>query len=111
MPYFYNGTAWVKLPTIFAHNDTNSIQGGTTNEYYHLTNAQHSALTGGSDASTIHHHDGRYHVKANSPRLFTNAGNPNGSVTPDKVGDLCFDTSNLILYYASTTANSGWVWA
>lgn len=111
VPYFYNGTSWVKLPTIFDHNDTNNKQGGTGGEYYHLTNAQHSALTGGSDASSIHHHDGRYHIQANSPRLYTNAGNPNGSVTPGKVGDQCFDTTNKILYYATDTTNSGWVWA
>lgn len=95
----------------FDHNDTNNKQGGTGGEYYHLTNAQHSALTGGSDASSIHHHDGRYHIQANSPRLYTNAGNPNGSVTPGKVGDQCFDTTNKILYYATDTTNSGWVWA
>ena len=29
------------------HNNLNGIQGGTTNEYYHLTNAEHINLTGG----------------------------------------------------------------
>ena len=28
-----------------AHNDLQSHQGGTSGEYYHLTNSQHSALT------------------------------------------------------------------
>ena len=31
--------------TTLAHNSTTSIQGGTTNEYYHLTSARHTALT------------------------------------------------------------------
>jgi hypothetical protein len=31
---------------IIPHNDTISIQGGTTDEYYHLTSAQHTLLTG-----------------------------------------------------------------
>lgn len=31
---------------IIPHNDTISIQGGTTDEYYHLTSAQHALLTG-----------------------------------------------------------------
>lgn len=30
-----------------AHNNLQSVQGGTTSEYYHLTAAQHSALTAG----------------------------------------------------------------
>lgn len=30
-----------------AHNDTTSKQGGTTNEYYHLTSAQHADLAAG----------------------------------------------------------------
>lgn len=28
------------------HNDLTGLQGGTTNEYYHLTNDQHSGITG-----------------------------------------------------------------
>lgn len=31
----------------FVHNDTSGKQGGTTNQYYHLTFAQHGALTAG----------------------------------------------------------------
>ena len=37
--------AWVAIPPP-AHNDTTSLQGGTTSEYYHLTSAEHTALTG-----------------------------------------------------------------
>ena len=37
------------------HNDTSSKQGGTTNEYYHLTSAHHTSLTTNVD-STIHYH-------------------------------------------------------
>lgn len=48
--YVYNGSAWVTMgsTTIPDHNDTTNKQGGTTAEYYHLTNAQHSNLTGGA---------------------------------------------------------------
>lgn len=31
------------------HNELKNIQGGTIDEYYHLTNAQHTDLTGGKD--------------------------------------------------------------
>jgi hypothetical protein len=34
----YSGTI------VINHNDTSNIQGGTTNEHYHLTEAQHTAL-------------------------------------------------------------------
>lgn len=37
------------------HNQLQGLQGGTSNEMYHLTNAQFSSLTGGAD-STQHYH-------------------------------------------------------
>ena len=33
-----------------------TIQGGTTDEYYHLTEAQHTGLTGGGNADSFHTH-------------------------------------------------------
>lgn len=48
------------------HNDLGGLQGGTTNEYYHLTNAEHQALTsagGVANASTEHIHDDRYYTE------------------------------------------------
>lgn len=45
--------------TVENHNELLNIQGGATNDYYHLTLVQHTDLTDGGDA-TIHHHDGRY---------------------------------------------------
>ena len=38
-----------------------------------------------------------------------NAGEPNGSVTPNFVGEICLDTTNNALWIAQTTANTGWV--
>lgn len=43
--YVYNGTAWVKMAGLFNHNDLGGLQGGTTNEYYHLTNAEDAWLS------------------------------------------------------------------
>lgn len=37
------------------HKDLQNLQGGTTNEYYHLTSAHHSGLTG-SNLTTLHKH-------------------------------------------------------
>lgn len=44
------------LPT--THNNLSGLQGGTTNEYYHLTSAQTTNLTGFSDAVALPSADG-----------------------------------------------------
>lgn len=36
-----------------AHNDTTGIQGGVATEYYHLSNAQHTLVTGTRSANTV----------------------------------------------------------
>ena len=54
--YTYNGTAWVNFGSTTNHNATSGLQGGTTNEYYHLTSAQLSGLTAGS-STTLHTHN------------------------------------------------------
>ena len=38
------------------HNDTTDKQGGTTDEYYHLSEGQHTSLTSSGD-STQHYHE------------------------------------------------------
>jgi len=43
-----------------SHNLLTGLNGGTANQYYHLTNSQHSILTDGSDASSLHNHDTQY---------------------------------------------------
>jgi len=40
---------------VSVHNDLGGLQGGTTDEYYHLTAARHTDLTDGGD-STLHYH-------------------------------------------------------
>ena len=39
----------------------------------------------------------------------TNAGEPNGSVTPEFVGELVLDTTNNILWKSLSLTNSSWV--
>ena len=54
--YFYNqGTqhySYCKTPLILRHNDTAEIQGGMTNQYYHLTSAQVGNLNNQSGTNT-----------------------------------------------------------
>jgi hypothetical protein len=42
--YIYNGTAWVKFGSTVTHNNLSGKQGGTEDEYYHLTNTEYSGL-------------------------------------------------------------------
>lgn len=46
------------------HNSTSGLQGGNIGEFYHLTNNQHSTLTGSVDASTLHNHNTQYYTKS-----------------------------------------------
>lgn len=39
----------------------------------------------------------------------TNAGEPNGSVTPAFVGEMVLDTTNNILWKSLSAANTSWV--
>ena len=48
----WNGSGYVWDVASVAHNSTSSKQGGTTDEYYHLTSAQHTNLTGASTSLT-----------------------------------------------------------
>lgn len=42
--YIYNGTSWVKMSSVYSHNDLAGLQGGTANEYYHMTSAEDTWL-------------------------------------------------------------------
>ena len=43
--YIYNGTSWVRFTGgATTHNSLNGLQGGTTDEYFHLTQAEHTAV-------------------------------------------------------------------
>ena len=66
--YTFNGSDWVRFGSTVTHNNTNGIQGGQANEYYHLSQTQYNLLTDQNastvdDASTQHHHDSRYYTE------------------------------------------------
>lgn len=50
----------IHTPFITLHNDLAGIQGGLSNDYYHLSKNQTDLLTTGVDASSIHNHDSLY---------------------------------------------------
>jgi len=68
--YVYNGTDWVRFGSTITHNNLSGLQGGTSGEYYHLTSAEESGLTGGGD-TTLHIHDGRYYTETELDSMFT----------------------------------------
>lgn len=43
--YIYDGSSWGLFDVNIDHNNVSNIQGGTTDEYYHFTQNQHSVLT------------------------------------------------------------------
>jgi len=68
--YFYDDAYptgdWIKISSMTPHNDLSGLQGGTTNEYYHLTSDQYTSVTnngGVEDASDQHTHDDRYYTE------------------------------------------------
>jgi len=65
--YLFNGSDWVQFGSTVTHNNLNNLQGGTSNEYYHLSSTQFEALTDNNtnvdDASLQHHHDSRYYTE------------------------------------------------
>ena len=63
--YTFTGLAWVPLASGLDHAELLGLQGGITDEYYHLTSGEHSGLTSEGDASAYHHHDGRYYTQTN----------------------------------------------
>lgn len=62
--YVYNNGGWVRFGSTVHHNFLSGLQGGTSDQYYHLTQAEESALTGGGNASTYHIHDDRYYTES-----------------------------------------------
>lgn len=44
--YQYNGGSWVEFGSTVSHNNTTGLQGGVSSEYYHLTETEHTFLTG-----------------------------------------------------------------
>ena len=66
---------WIRISTqLTDHNNMNSMQGGTTNEFYHLTSAQNQAAAGTSGAPS---NTNRFVTDADS-RL-TNSRAPSGA--------------------------------
>jgi len=62
----YNGSQWVRFGSTVIHGNLSGLQGGTTGQYFHLTQASYSALTsygGVSNASSEHIHDDRYYTE------------------------------------------------
>jgi len=104
------------------HNSTLDKQGGTTDQYYHLTAAQHTDLTDGNDCAS-HKHDNYYYTESevdsalsgksdvghtHDERYYTETELGSGSITLSLnelslAGNLIVDTNVL---YVDTTNDS-----
>lgn len=50
--YIFDNTNWVKFGSTVTHNNLSTLQGGTTNEYYHLTAAENTVVGNTSGTNT-----------------------------------------------------------
>lgn len=50
----FDGSAWLSFASGIAHNSTSGLQGGLSNDYFHITSAQHTELTAAKAANTIY---------------------------------------------------------
>ena len=46
----FDGSNWIFIGSVIAHNDTTSKQGGSAGQYYHLTSGQHTIATQSASA-------------------------------------------------------------
>lgn len=88
----FNGSAWVRFGSTVTHNYLSGLQGGTANEYYHLTNSQHTDLTDSGDSSLHYHSTDRAR------------GNHTGTQTASTISDFDIEVSNNTDVAANTSA-------
>ena len=92
--YTYNGATWANFGSTTNHNATSGLQGGTTNEYYHLTQDEHDGLTNGGD-TVLHSHNSDDLTPGITNLFFTNA------LAQAAVGGILTDTYSIDFTYAS----------
>jgi len=94
--YNYNDTnQWVSFGSVTTHNNTKGLQGGTTDEYYHLTSTQHVDLTTGIDGSTQHNHGSLYYTETETDSLFANVLDGTTDFTRLDVDNLVINTNTV----------------
>ncbi|MFB6088986.1 MAG: DUF2793 domain-containing protein [Candidatus Aenigmatarchaeota archaeon] len=79
--YVYNGSSWVRFASTLEHNYLSGLQGGTSSEYYHLTNSDYSDLTDANAQLSDLHTDG-------DPTF--------GSINLASGGDIKYNSNNFI---------------
>jgi len=94
--YIFNGTGWVVYSSIVNHNALNTLQGGTSDQYYHLTEAQHTGLTN-SGSTTLHKHNSDNLDEGTTNIFFTNKR------AQDAVGLILIDTDSIDVTYNDVT--------
>jgi len=88
--YTYNDSGdWIPFGNTISHNVTKNLQGGNTNERYHLTQAEHDGLVNGND-TTLHTHDDRYYTETEIDNKFSDL--IDGTTVFDRIS-----VSNLVI--------------
>jgi hypothetical protein len=92
--YVYDGVNWENFGTVITHSQLSGLQGGLTDEYYHLTFAQHTDLIDGGN-SNLHYHS--------TDRDRTNH---TGTQLASTISDFDTEVSNNVDVSANTTHRS-----
>lgn len=99
----YNGSSWITFSSATSHNNLSGLQGGTTNQYYHLTSSQHTEITtffastdiSASEAETLT--DGS---NADSLHIHSSTGISDFSeAVDDRVASLILEGNNITISY------------
>lgn len=80
------------------HNDVSGLQGGTTNEYYHLSSTNYTDLTDGGDSSLHYHSSDRSRSNHTGTQLASTISNFSEAVD-DRVNGLLVGGDNITLTY------------
>lgn len=96
--YVFNGTNWIKFGSTITHNNLSGLQGGTSNEYYHLTSAQHTDLTDGNDSSLHFHSADRNRANHTGTQLSSTISDFD-EASQDSVGNILVDSSTIDFTY------------
>ncbi|MCK5625124.1 DUF2793 domain-containing protein [Candidatus Pacearchaeota archaeon] len=100
--YVFNGSSWVKFGSTITHNNLASLQGGTSNEYYHLTSAQRTDLTDSGDSSLHYHSTDRARANHTGSQISTTIYDFD-EASQDAVGNIFNDTSTVDFTYTDGT--------